>query len=119
MIEDEAIVAMDIAMQLRKMGCIPVGIAASGEQAIEMSVRLQPDLALMDIHLASAMDGITAAQTMRTQCNVPVIFLSAFVAEEKSRARASQSAPLGYLNKPFSEYELQTVIDAALKYLRP
>lgn len=113
-VEDETIIAMDIAMQLRDLGYEPLGPAATGEQAIEMAARLRPQLVLMDIHLASPMDGITAAQIIRAQVNIPSVFLSAFSADG-TKDRAQRTNPAGYLAKPFTEYELRTVMAAALQ----
>lgn len=113
-VEDETIIAMDIAMQLRDLGYEPLGPATTGEQAIEMARRLRPHLVLMDIHLGSQMDGITAAQVIRTQSDIACVFLSAFTGAE-SQIRAKLTQPEGYLTKPFTEYELRKVIEAALK----
>ena len=115
-VEDETIIAMDIAMQLQEMGYEALEAATTGEQAIEMAVRLRPNLVLMDIHLGGPMDGITAAQAIRTQADIPCIFLSAFNGED-SRAKAKLTNPAGYLGKPFNEHELRTVIAAALEEL--
>ena len=60
-VEDEVIVAMDIAMQLRELGFEPVGHATRGEQAIELAGQLRPDLVLMDVQLASSIDGVWRA----------------------------------------------------------
>jgi CheY-like chemotaxis protein len=113
-VEDETIIAMDIAMQLRDLGYEPLGPAITGEQAIEMAVRLRPSLVLMDIHLRGEMDGITAAQEIRTRADIGCVFLSAFT-EGESLARATRTNPVGYLAKPFTEYELRTVLRASLK----
>jgi CheY-like chemotaxis protein len=112
--EDEVIIAWDIAMQVEDLGHEVVGSATSGEQAIEMAGRLRPDLVLMDIHLASAMDGITAAQAIRLQFDVPTLFLSAFV-DQVSMQRAQLCQPAGFVAKPFNEDELSRVIEAAFK----
>lgn len=112
-VEDETIIAMDIAMQLRDLGYDPRGPAVTGAEAIEMAGRLRPQLVLMDIHLAGPMDGITAAQEIHAQMDIPCVFLSAFTGEE-SQARAKLTKPLGYLSKPFTEDALRTVIAAAL-----
>lgn len=112
-VEDETIIAMDIAMQLSDLGYEPLGPAITGEQAIEMAGRRRPRLVLMDIHLGSQMDGITAAQEIRTRFDIGCVFLSAFTGEE-SKARAMLTNPVGYLTKPFTEYELRTVMAAAL-----
>lgn len=113
-VEDEAIIAWDIAMQLRDLGYEPLGPASNGEQAIEMAARLRPHLVLMDIHLGSAMDGITAAQAIRNQFDVPSVFLSAFASGD-SLARAESARPAGYMSKPFGETELVDVIASAFK----
>lgn len=112
-VEDESIIAMDIAMQLCNLGYEPLGPARTGEQAIEMVERLRPQLVLMDINLATQMDGITVAQKIRTQFDIPCLFLSAFTGED-IQARAKLTDPAGYLAKPFTELELRTVMAAAL-----
>lgn len=115
-VEDELLIARDIAMQLQDLGFTPVGPATTGEQAIEIAGSVRPQLVLMDVQLASAMDGITAAMAIRTKFGIPSIFLSAFGANASSE-RAKLADPAGYLAKPFMEYELRDVIVNALRYL--
>jgi signal transduction histidine kinase len=112
-VEDELVVARDIAQQLNDLGYTPVGTTHLGEHAITLAAELQPDLVLMDIQLAGAMDGIQAAHEIRTQLAVPVIFLTAFSADDVL-ARAKLTEPFGYILKPFSERELSTVLAMAL-----
>ena len=112
-VEDELLIARDIAMQLEDLGYTPGGPAATGEQAISLAHQLLPQLVLMDVHLASSMDGITAAQTIRRQLGIPIVFLSAFDADN-SLERAKSTEPAGYLAKPFMEYELRDVLAAAI-----
>lgn len=104
---------MDLAMQLRELGFEPVGHATRGEQAIALAGQLRPDLVLMDVQLAGAMDGISAAQAIRTEFDVPVVFLSAFDSGA-THARAERAKPVGYIAKPFTDHELSTVIESAL-----
>lgn len=112
-VEDELVVARDIAQQLLAMGYTPVGTTHLGEHAITLAAELQPDLVLMDIQLAGAMDGIEAAHEIRTRLAVPVIYLTAFAADDVL-ARAKITEPYGYILKPFSERELSTVLAMAL-----
>ena len=112
-VEDETIIARDIQTQLSGMGYVTAGHALSGEQAIGLAGSLRPDLVLMDIQLAGAMDGIVAAQAIRDKYFIPVVFLSAFAADAII-ARAKLTEPYGYILKPFSERELHTVIEMAL-----
>jgi signal transduction histidine kinase len=112
-VEDEIIIARDIAAQLVALGYTPVGHATTGQQSIDMARTLQPDLVLMDIQLVGPMDGIAAAQTIRDDFFIPVVFVSAFSADA-TIARAKLTEPYGYILKPFSERELHTVIEMAL-----
>ena len=112
-VEDEGIVARDIRQQLIGLGYEPVGHARRGEQAVELAGALRPDLVLMDIQLADAMDGIAAAQLIRSQFALPVVFLTAFFADDVL-ARAKLIEPYGYILKPFPERELRTVLEMAL-----
>jgi two-component system, cell cycle sensor histidine kinase and response regulator CckA len=113
-VEDERVIARDIAMQLGILSYEALGPVDTGEQAIEMAVKLRPDLILMDVHLGSAMDGIDAAQAIRKMLDTKVVFLSAFSGDANS-TRAQLANPAGYLAKPFEDYELREVIEAAFK----
>lgn len=112
-VEDEMIIARELIMQLRAFGHEPVGSARTGQEAIDMAAHLQPQLVLMDVHLAGAMDGITAAQAISSQFGIPSVFLSAFDGRD-SLERAKLANPVGFLAKPFIEYELREVIGLAL-----
>lgn len=112
-VEDEAIVARDLQQVLLELGYQPVGLTPRAEEAITLVDELRPDLILMDIQLAGPMDGITAAQTIRTKFALPVVFITAFAAEN-ILARAKLTEPFGYILKPYSERELHTVIEMAL-----
>ena len=112
-VEDEMLVARDILEQLVLLGYEAIGHATRGEDVLRLAEQLRPDLVLMDIQLAGPMDGIAAAQTLRTQLSLPVVFLTAFDADD-TLARAKLVQPYGYLLKPFSERELRTVLEMAL-----
>ncbi len=112
-VEDEVIVARDIRLQLVELGYEVVGHATRGEQAVAMAEALRPDLVLMDVQLAGAMDGISAADQIRSRLALPVVFLTAFGGDD-SLDRAKQTDPFGYILKPFSERELRTVLEIAL-----
>jgi signal transduction histidine kinase len=112
-VEDELIVARDIRMQLTDMGYEAAGHSATAEEALEKVRAAVPDLVLMDINLAGTLDGIGAAQIVRTELDIPVVFLTAFTADDVL-ARAKLTEPYGYILKPFSERELRTVLEMAL-----
>ena len=112
-VEDEAIVRRDIRLQLQAQGYLVVGEACSGEEAVFLTGRLRPDLVLVDIGLGPGMDGIAAAHAIREHQALPVVFLTAYAADD-ILDRAMLAEPYGYILKPFSERELHTVLQMAL-----
>ncbi len=90
-----------------------VGTADKGEEAVSMARSLHPDLVLMDIRLKGRMDGIEAAEQIRRECDLAVIFLTAH-SDASTLARAMLSEPFGYILKPYEERELQIGIEMAL-----
>ena len=111
-VEDESIVAKDIKMRLKNLGYTVSAVVTSGKEAIEKA-REKPDLVLMDIVLRGDTDGIAAAETIRTQIGIPVIYVTAY-ADEKTLQRAKITEPYGYILKPFEDRELHTTIEVAL-----
>jgi PAS domain S-box-containing protein len=112
-VEDEAIVALDIRTRLNGLGYDPVGHAITGEQALELAGELRPHLVLMNIRLQGDLDGIAAAQEIRRRFHIPVIFLTAF-AENDTLERAELAEPYGFILKPFDDRELKSAIEIAL-----
>lgn len=99
-VEDEAIVALDLAGKLTGLGYEVVGITSLGEEAVALARDLQPDGVLMDMQLAGEMDGITAAEQIRHVCQAAIIFLTAH-SEPAVIERAKLTAPAGFIFKPF------------------
>ncbi len=112
-VEDEWMIADYLKITLQDLGYSVPAMAASGEDAIEKAVKIQPDLILMDIVLSGEMDGIEAARSIIDRHDIPVIFLSAY-AEEDMVDKARQTGVYGYLVKPIKESELKATIELAL-----
>jgi PAS domain S-box-containing protein len=112
-VEDEQIIALELKDRLTEMGHSVVGIVASGEEAIEHVRRLRPHLVLMDIKLQGRMDGIEASEAIRTEVDIPIVYLTAF-ADETTLQRAKLSSPYGYILKPFQERELHVIIEVSI-----
>ncbi|MBX3085610.1 MAG: response regulator [Anaerolineae bacterium] len=112
-VEDESIVALDISKKLKRMGYDVVGHSDTGEDAVTLAKQTQPDILLMDIHLKGKMDGIQAANEIRTHLDVPVVFVTAY-ADDKTLQRALQTGPFGYIVKPFEQSDLRTTLEVAL-----
>lgn len=112
-VEDEKIISLDLQRRLEKFGYEVTGLATTGEEAISLAEKRQPDIVLMDIMLAGETDGIDAAKIINRRFQIPVIFLTAY-ADEKTLERAKEAEPFGYILKPFKEKELYTTIDISL-----
>jgi CheY-like chemotaxis protein len=112
-VEDEGIVAYDLASKIRQLGYAVAGTTSTGEEAIELARLHRPALVLMDIQLAGAMDGIAAAQQIHRECKLPILFLTANSAPvTDSRMRLAGS--VGRILKPFDKRDIRIQIEKAL-----
>jgi CheY-like chemotaxis protein len=73
-VEDEAIVAMEIEHRLNRLGYVVPAIIFSGQEAVQAAQDLQPDLIIMDIKLKGDIDGIEAANRIHEQIDVPIVY---------------------------------------------
>lgn len=112
-VEDEAIVALDLEMHLAELGYTVAGIADSGDKAIALARERRPDLILMDVRLKGPMDGVEVAEAVQRELDVPVIYLTSY-SDASTVRRAARSGPYGYLTKPFEMKELHAGIEVAL-----
>ena len=112
-VEDEVLVARDIKSCLEKLGYQVIGTAARGDDAVTRVLGERPDLILMDINLKGDMDGIEAADRIRAEADLPIIFCTAY-SNDETLARAKVTVPYGYVLKPFDNRELEITIEIAL-----
>ncbi|MFH0730380.1 MAG: PAS domain S-box protein [Pseudomonadota bacterium] len=111
-VEDDAILAVHLHNLLVGLGYDVPEPVATGEEAIAAVADKQPDLVLLDIHLAGVMDGITAAEHIRLAGDVPIVFLTSY-SQDPLLQRAKMTAPYAYLIKPVSQQELAATIEMA------
>ncbi len=116
-VEDEGIVAEDLACKVRQLGYDVAGTTGTGEEAIELARLEQPDLVLMDIRLGGKMDGIEAAQHILKERKLPILYLTAH-SDTTTAQRAQQADAYGYILKPFDDRDLRIQIDMALHKYR-
>jgi signal transduction histidine kinase len=112
-VEDESIVAMDMERRLRSLGYEVVGHVMRGDEAPDATAEARPDLVLMDIHLKGELDGIEAAEQIKREHRVPVIYITAY-SDEATLQRAKVTEPYGYILKPFQEREIHSAIEMGL-----
>lgn len=111
--EDDMQGAKYLKQSLLLLGYEITDILAEADDVIEKAIEQHPDLIVMDVTLSGKIDGISAAETIQTKIDVPVIFLTAHT-EEKVFERAMATAPYAFLTKPFDITQLAHAIDLAL-----
>jgi len=112
-VEDEPLVAEDIASCVELMGYEAAFIAYSGEEAIQFLKENNVDFALLDITLSGDVDGIEVAKQFRETQRAPFLFLTSH-SDHTTLERAKATRPSGYLVKPFDENDLKTSLEVAI-----
>jgi two-component system cell cycle sensor histidine kinase/response regulator CckA len=112
-VEDERVVALDLARRLRQLGYTIAGLASSGADAITQALAHHPDLVLMDLRLPGAVDGLEAAQFLRTHLNLPILVVSG-ATDATTLVRAHQVSPTGVLAKPVADHALRSALHKVL-----
>lgn len=111
-VEDEALVAIDIKRMLTELGYHPVEYVLSAEEAIRTIPRLNPKLAVLDINLGVGGSGIDVANWIRREQPLPFVYLTANTdAETFELARTTE--PLGFMQKPIGADQLRATIEVA------
>ena len=104
-VEDEPLIADDIALTLTEKGYGISGLVDNAEDALLALSKKSTDLVLLDIQIKGAKDGIRLAHEVRSQFKLPFIFLTSFY-DQGTLERAKLTEPLGYILKPFDERDL-------------
>jgi signal transduction histidine kinase len=112
-VEDELLIAKNLARKLEKLGYRVVDIVSSGSAALQRAAEKKPDLILMDIVIKGELDGIETAAKINERLNIPVIYTTAY-ADDYTLGRAEKTGSYGYAIKPFKERELHATIKMAL-----
>jgi CheY-like chemotaxis protein/EAL domain-containing protein (putative c-di-GMP-specific phosphodiesterase class I) len=107
LVDDEAIITMQLEKRLSAMGYRVVGVASSGEESVQMARRLKPDLVLMDLHMPGA-DGIELTTLIREHnelYGIPIVFLSSELNTDK-QMQALRVGGDDFIAKPISPERL-------------
>src|SRR3954470_13096913 len=96
-VEDNALVAMDLEQQLLFAGHEVIGIAATVAEAIEVARNTDGDLALMDVSLADGSSGVDAARLLKNKYNIPSVYITA----DLPGSPEVRLYGIGHLSKPF------------------
>ena len=112
-VEDDPLIAEDIAESLKEIGYEIAGIAYDSDEAMQMVQTVNPDLTLLDVNLDSEKDGIQIGEYIKDNYKFPFIYLTSY-ADKSTIERAKHTRPMAYIVKPFDERDLFTAIEIAL-----
>jgi len=112
-VEDEGLIAADVQRRLEKLGYRVPAIAESGEEAIECARSTPFDLVLMDIRIKGNLDGIAAAQVLKEEMRMPVVYMTAH-SDQDTISRAKLTEPFGFVVKPIADGNLRSAVQIAI-----
>ena len=112
-VEDEAIIAYDLASKLEQLGYEVTAITATGEDAVQLARQYRPALVLMDIQLAGTMNGVMAAQQIYQECRLPILFATANY-DICTQEGSPPAGAVGCIGKPFDKDEIRLQIEKVL-----
>lgn len=110
-IEDEAIVAMELRFVLEDLGYEVVDTVADARSARNIVLETSVDLALVDIHLSDGPTGVELGRDLAAEQNVTVLYMTA----NPGMVRDGVAGTIGVLTKPTDERAVQTAVDYALR----
>ncbi|WOF17366.1 response regulator [Methanoplanus sp. FWC-SCC4] len=111
-VEDDAIISMDIEQRVNRLGCRVTGVLDRGDKVFSNVAGERPDIVLMDINIKGDMDGVSVAERLLEDYGLRVIYITAY-SDMSMRERALKTDPLGYLVKPIRESELIEMLEYA------
>jgi DNA-binding response OmpR family regulator len=112
-VEDDEITALNLKISLKKHDYNVVAICDNFLQAKEAIIDNKPDIVIVDISLQEKSDGIELANIIRTEYNIPFIYLTSH-SDDDIIDQAKQTEPYGYIVKPFDPSSLHATIQMAL-----
>ncbi len=111
-VEDEPVVALDLSATVQLEGHSVCGVAASGEEAIELAAVHDPDVVFMDFTLEGEMNGLQTAKRISARQRARIVFVTA-QQDSATRGAILASQPFGFIPKPFSDHAVADVLSRA------
>ncbi len=110
LVEDEAIIAMDMKNLLQSSGYEIMAVVASGEKALALLEEKTPDFILMDIRLSGRLDGLETARLIRRGTDIPIIFVTAYM-DSETKEKVEAFPPSGFVGKPIDMEHLRAEME--------
>lgn len=112
-VEDQALLAMELELVLAESGCDVVGCAMDKASALALADSRRPELALIDVNLLDGVTGPQIAQHLVREHGAAVIFLTA----NPEQIPDGFAGALGAVSKPFDEQTIRAAVDFARRFI--
>ena len=113
-VEDDAVIALDLQMQLEQQGYNVIAAVANAADAVAAVGKARPDVAIVDVRIMGDVDGLSLAEELYVCEDVPVVLLTAY-ADPAFVERALAGGAYGYLTKPYEKGALLVTIALAVE----
>ena len=110
-VEDEVLTAKSLKLDIEDLGVKVLGPVAKGENSVDIALKENPDLILMDIRLSGSMNGVEAAQQILLKKKIPIVFMTGFALKD-IKGQAQKLNPIDYLEKPVDINRIKQIIEA-------
>lgn len=114
-IEDESVIALDLATIVKELGHTVLPVAITRQEALDIAAREKPGLILADIQLSDGSSGIEAVRDILATRHVPVVFITAF---PERLLTGQRPEPTFLISKPFLPSTVKAIASQAL-FLHP
>ncbi|MBL7883335.1 MAG: response regulator [Bacteroidia bacterium] len=111
-VEDEMLIAEDIATDLMEYGFEVAETLISGEECLKKFEQLNPDVVIMDIHIKGKYDGIETAKLLNNIKKTPIVYLTAN-SDQQTVKRVLDIFPATFISKPYNKNDLMIAIEVA------
>jgi len=109
-VEDDKMLLTVFSFFVKELGHEVIGAYTNAEDVLKLCSETRPDIVLMDINLPDGIDGITAAEKLFYEFDVPSIYMSSYT-DETTVNKAIKASTYGYLVKPIDKIALGITID--------
>ena len=115
-VEDEPLCALDLEAHMHELGFNSCHLVANGQEAFVQAMSNQPDIVLMDVNLEGSREGIEVAKQLREECDVPIVFVTAYTDRDTVERihKVVPGAPL--LPKPLWHDRLADAVKAVMTF---
>ena len=115
-VEDEPLCALDLEAHMHELGFDSCHLVANGQEAFVQAMSNHPDIVLMDVNLEGSREGIEVAKQLREECDVPIVFVTAYTDRDTVERihKVVPGAPL--LPKPLWHDRLADAVKAVMTF---